>query len=191
MEFVQPIRTRKEINALKKQLTNQRDRLMVTIGLNSALRISDILSLTVADVFDENGKPRAEIRRVKEKKTGKSKSFPINKAVAKELRKYAKEYGLVPDHPLFFSRKTKNGRPRPIDRTQALRIIKQAAEAAGIKENIGTHSLRKSWAFHSYEAGVPLAKISYALNHSSERETLRYIGITKEDVDTIYREIVL
>jgi integrase len=189
MEFVQPIRTRKEINALKKQLTNQRDRLMVTIGLNSALRISDILALTVADVFDENGKPRAEIR-VKEKKTGKSKSFPINSAIARELRKYAKEYGLVPDHPLFFSRKTKNGKPRAIDRTQALRIIKRAAEAVGIP-NIGTHSLRKSWAFHSYEAGVPLAKISYALNHSSERETLRYIGITKEDVDTIYREIVL
>jgi integrase len=190
MNFVYPIKTRKEINAVKKHLIFVRDRLLFVLGINSALRISDLLKLKVSDVFDENGKPRKELK-VKEKKTGKTKVFPLNRSIVKELKSYAEALELNPEDPLFPSRKKKGGKVAPIDRNHALRIIKKACEDAGVKVNVGTHTLRKTWAYHSYQAGVPLAKLMIALNHSSERETLKYIGIEKEDIDEVYHSIVL
>lgn len=64
----------------------------------------------------------------------------------------------------------------------AWKIIKEAAEAVGVKD-IGTHSLRKTWAYHSYKAGTDIVIIQDMLNHSSPAITLRYIGITQDEKD--------
>ena len=74
MEFVEPIRNKKQLEAMKKYLLvhNQRDYVLFVLGINSGLRISDLLKLTVEDV---QGKARITIR---EQKTGKSKNFPLS-----------------------------------------------------------------------------------------------------------------
>ena len=70
-------------------------------------------------------------------------------------------------------------------------LLSSAAKTIGIKEAISCHSLRKSFSFALYEAGVDITRIQSLLNHSSPRETLRYIGIIQGELDEIYMELNL
>ncbi|MCS1351693.1 tyrosine-type recombinase/integrase [Mechercharimyces sp. CAU 1602] len=185
MEIVHPIKDKRKINAMKRQL-NDRDRLLFVIGINSALRISDILRLRVADVRDKDG-TISEYIFVREEKTKKSKRSLVNGAIKRELTAYLTS-DKSDDAYLFPSRKGIN---KPISRFQALRILKQTAERVGIKENVGTHTLRKTFAYHRFKSGVDITYITKALNHSSQRETMRYIGIEQSDMDEIYAGIEL
>ena len=78
MEFVQPIRDIKQIETIKKLLKQQsmRDYCLFVLGINSGLRISDLLKLKISDV-SEKGKVKDRIR-LREKKTNKFKDFPIS-----------------------------------------------------------------------------------------------------------------
>jgi len=158
---------------------------LFTLGINSALRISDLLALQVDDVMDENGNIRERIK-VKEIKTSKSKSFPFTLKVKDALKTY-----IETEHPTesLFPSRQQGG--KTITRFRALSILKSAAERVGIMENIGTHSLRKSWAFQAYAKGVPLVQIMVALNHSTEAMTLRYLGITQDSLDDVYMNMDL
>ncbi|RNC29975.1 MAG: hypothetical protein AWM53_00199 [Candidatus Dichloromethanomonas elyunquensis] len=63
MEFVQPIRDKKALETMKKLLrsSNLRDYCLFVLGINSGLRISDLLTLKVSDVLDEKGKIKDRI----------------------------------------------------------------------------------------------------------------------------------
>lgn len=77
MEFVQPIRDKRKIDCMKKVLAgNKRDMLMFVLGINSGLRISDILEIKVNDVADERKRPLNGYE-LREKKTGKARKFPF------------------------------------------------------------------------------------------------------------------
>lgn len=195
MEFVHPIRDKKKINKMKKILRRQsiRNYCIFVLGINSALRVSDLLSLKIGDVVDGFGKVKSSIV-LREKKTGKSKQFKLSPNARKAIAELvmSKEMDTSnPEFPLFQSRKKKNGKPQAITRIQLHKILKDAAEEAGIEDNISTHSLRKSWAYHAYKAGVDLLLIQKALNHASQRETLRYIGITQDQLDDVYMTVNL
>ncbi|BBB89687.1 site-specific integrase [Methylomusa anaerophila] len=177
MELVEPIRNKKQITALKNYLRGQnlRDYLLFVLGINSGLRISDLLKLTVEDVKLQD---RITIR---EQKTGKMKDFPLSETCKKAIHEYLKTTNLT-DGYLFTSRKGKN----PITRVQAYRILSEAAKTVGITEPIGTHTLRKTFGYHAYINGTDVTRIQKLLNHSAPNITLSYIGITKEELDNIY-----
>ena len=187
MEFVQPIRDRAKIEEMKQylKLKSLRDYTLFTLGINSGLRISDLLKLNISDVIDEKGKviDRIDIR---ERKTGKAKTFPFNTNAYNALTEYIAS---IDDTQISLFASQKGG--KSITRQHAWTILNDAAKACGIKENIGTHTLRKSFAFALYEAGVDITRIQSLLNHSSPRETLRYIGITQSENDLIYMELNL
>ncbi|MGG3717398.1 site-specific integrase [Heyndrickxia ginsengihumi] len=179
MNTVEPIRNKSDIERMKKAL-HGRNLLLFTIGINSALRISDILALKVGDV---RGK---DTLMLKEQKTGKTKQFRLNKSIQKAVRE------LVPadakdDDWLFPSRQG----TKPISRVQAWRILNEAAERAGVDVAIGTHTMRKTMAYHAYKSGTDISLLMRVLNHSSQRETLRYIGITQEQVDDVFESLDL
>ncbi|MEK5426973.1 site-specific integrase [Cytobacillus sp. FSL R7-0680] len=180
MNTVEPIRSKADIARMKKALGNPRDKLLFIFGINSALRISDILQLKVGDVRG------MDTLAIKETKTRKSKRFKLNPAIKKAVRE------LVPDDapddaPLFPSRRGNNA----ISRVQAWRILNDAAKRVGLDIEIGTHTLRKTMAYHAYKSGVDIALLMNVLNHSSQRETLRYIGITQEQVNGVFESINL
>ncbi|NYV68846.1 tyrosine-type recombinase/integrase [Bacillus sp. Gen3] len=183
MNEVQPIRNIKHINAIKKAL-HGRDRLLFIFGINSGLRISDILKLKVGDV---RGK---ESVAVKETKTSKAKYFKFDQAIKKAVQE------LVPatagdDEYLFKSRKGNN---KPITRVAAWRILNDAAERAGVADKIGalgTHSLRKSFGYHAYKKGTDITLLQSIFNHSSQKDTLRYIGINQDMIDEVYLNLNL
>ena len=177
MKLVEPIRDRQQIQGMKQYLRDQNTRnyLLFTLGINSGLRVSDLLKLSVEDVRE---KERITLR---EQKTGKTKDFPLSDTCKKAIAEYLKETGFCTG-VLFPSRKG----GRSISRVQAYRILSEAASSVGIKEAVGTHTLRKTFGYHVYQTGVDITRIQKLLNHSSPGITLSYIGITKEELDAVY-----
>ena len=188
MQFVQPIRDRKKIAAMKKILaSNPRNLLLFVLGINSALRVSDLLKLRVWDVLDEGGKTK-DFLEVREQKTGKTKQFELSKNARKALRLHFDAVNPKPSHYLFRSRE---GRNQPLSRQQAHKILSDAAETVGITERVGTHSLRKTFGYHAYKAGVSISLLQWLLNHSSQSTTLRYLGLTQDDANQVIRDLNL
>jgi integrase len=159
---------------------------MFVLGINTALRISDLLSLKVSDVLSRKGKVLDTVE-IHEHKTGKMKQFQLNKSVKETLANYLKTRpNPTSDEPLFPSR---NG--GPLCRWRARRILHEAGEAVGL-DKIGTHSLRKTFGYHVYrKTGGNLGLVQKLLNHSTSGDTLRYIGIDKEEMDATYMELNL
>lgn len=182
MEFVEPIRDRKQLENMKRFLKerNLRDWLLLILGINSGLRVSDLLCLQI-----ENVKNRDRII-LRERKTGKTKNFPLSDTCKKTIQEYLKATELTTG-PLFPSRKLDGCRGSgAISRQQAYQILHEAARAVGIKGAIGTHTLRKTFGYWAYQQGIDITRIQQLLNHSAPSVTLRYIGITKEELDQVY-----
>ncbi|WP_373845169.1 tyrosine-type recombinase/integrase [Clostridium sp.] len=192
MERVEPIRSVKKINDLKKYLIgsgNMRNYALIVLGLNSALRISDMLSLTWEDVFDfEENQFKTHVY-IKEKKTGKVKKFLLNKNAVEALSRLKKKLKHINAQEYIF--KSREGQNRPITRYMAIKIIKGACEAVGIREHIGCHSLRKTFGYHSWKKGVPIPMLMELYNHSNQAITKLYLGINQDDIDDVYRLVEL
>ncbi|EKN1188809.1 tyrosine-type recombinase/integrase, partial [Listeria monocytogenes] len=163
--------------------------LLFSIGINTAYRISDLLSLKLRDVLEiYRQKVRVKSRlKMTEQKTEKNNSVILTKKLQKDIWDFvSKEHAewiaqQDLDHYLFTSRK-KNAGEQPLTRQQGWYIISTAGKKAGL-ENLGTHSMRKTFGYHLYKNGVGLELIQVLLNHSSPKITLRYIGIEQEDKD--------
>ena len=68
---------------------------------------------------------------------------------------------------------------------------KESREAVGVIENVGTHTLRKTWGYWAWKNGVPLQIIMEVLNHSSIIVTKRYLGITQDEINEAYMRLNL
>jgi integrase len=191
MQYVYPIKDRKTITAMRRYLAHdsKRNELLFLVGCNTAFRISDLLNLRFGDLYDSKGAPIKYLFDYIEKKTGKKKNLPIPKIMDQALREYIKDFpNWQPDDFLFPSRKGSGS----IQRVQAHRIIANAAKACNVSEPIGTHSLRKSFAYHLYkETGNNIGLVQSILNHASAADTLRYIGIDREEMDAAYMSLNL
>lgn len=195
MKTVQPLRTKAEIERMKTSLkaTSLRDWAMFVLGINTGLRISDILSIKVGDVIDLNYR-RLRIREriiITERKTNKTRDILLNDSARNALRKYLKSSDLqYKEHfPLFPSRI--GGGRMSIQRVRAWSIVNAAAKESGIRERVGTHTMRKTYGYQLYKAGVDVTRIQNMLNHSSPNVTLRYIGITRDETDAAVRALNL
>lgn len=181
---VEPIKDKKKVDALLTYLKgkNERDYLLCKFQLNTGLRISDVVKVKVSDFLTENMNFK-DYFVLQEQKTDKEKKIKLNDSLKKSLKEYIKQNKLEIDNYLFESRKGQN---EPITVTQAYRILKAAAVSLHI-ENFGTHSLRKTWGYWTYKMSrYNIGLIMDTFNHSSEKITLRYIGITQESKDELY-----
>lgn len=149
------------------------------MGINSGLRIGDILPLRVSDV-----KTTMHLK-VREKKTGNTRRILITETLRNEIEKYCRSLG---DSDYLFP--SRNG-DKPISRVQAWNIINAAARDAGILDSIGTHSMRKTFGYHFYQKYKDLALLQQIFGHSSQSVTLRYIGITDDMIDQAMKNFSL
>lgn len=168
-EDVQPLRTKEEIEDMKWSLRkwcNERDYILFIIGINSGLRISDLLKLKTEDL---KGKKRIKIQ---EKKTKKPRTIYLD-SIYDEVQSYIAENT---SEWLFPSRQGNN----PISSTQAYRQLVKAGNMVDL-DYIGTHTMRKTFGFWHYKQYGNLALLQGILNHSSSEITLRYIGFTEDE----------
>lgn len=169
---IQPIRDMGKLIAMQEWLAaSERNEFMLLLGVNSGLRISDLLWLKVRDVVTGEHMVSREI------KTGKVRRFFINEHLRPVIDMYIQ--GKAPDEYLFAS----NRYPfLPISRVQAYRILRAAGEAFGL-HHVGTHSLRKTFGYHHYRRYRDIVTLQMIYNHRDQRETLDYIGWTQQIVD--------
>jgi len=192
MNFVEPIRDRKKISQIKNLLRgrgNYRDLLLFVVGINSAVRISDLLQLEVGDFFREDGQIKGRFS-INEMKRGKRHEIILNSSIKDALIEY-KEHNphilVNPNNPVFYNLKT----GKSVKRGQAWKFISSICREVGLSGNYGTHSLRKTWGYHARINGVDLALIMHKLNHNSIAYTKRYLGITDDELEEIVKKLNL
>jgi integrase len=188
MAASEPIRNRKHVKQMANywlRLGNGRNYLLIILGVNTALRSVDFLGLRWDDVFDfESGSFRSHLA-LTEKKTGKEKVIAINERLLKALRLCMRERR----GDYIFANNRKG--IKPICRSQAWRIIKAAAAAVKAVGRISCHSLRKTFGYFAWKAGVQPVMLMDLFNHSSFEITKRYLGITQDDRDAVYLNVVV
>jgi integrase len=145
------------------------------IGLNLALRISDLLSIRFTDINDG----RLIIR---EGKTGKFANIQLNTKTLEHIKRIQEQH---PNHIYLFQshrcQQLKNQPPQPLSRRAVALAFQQVGEE--LKLALGTHSMRKTRGYFLYQSTKDIGRVMKMLRHSSEGVTLRYIGITQDDVD--------
>ena len=180
--LVEPIKEKKELEAIEIELRKQslRNQLIWVFGINTGLRVSDILSLNVGDVQNRT------FVEIIEKKTKKYKRFPLNNKLQNLIKSYLLKNPIAKEEPLFLSKKHNR-----LDRSQVYRFLNKACKACEIKANVGTHTMRKTFGYHHYKKFKDIALLQKILNHSSPSITLRYISVAQEELDYSYTNFIL
>ena len=183
---VSPIRKKEHIEAIKKLLKDQpRNLALFTFGINTALRASDILQIKVGHV---EGLEVGESFRIREKKTKKVRRVVLNEASHAAIQAYLKVRPKTgPNAPLFLSR---IGKEQAITVSYLNNLVKRWGKVVGVKDNLGSHSLRKSFGYHQRLAGTSLPILLVAFNHSNQRQTLSYLGIEEEELTEAFLNVI-
>jgi site-specific recombinase XerD len=173
MEYVEALRDIKQINSIKRYLKkhSERDYLLFVFGINTGLKITEMLNIKVENVLEKEGSTICDFLSLPDR------DVYLNQKVKKALSHYIQVSQKNKEDYLFKSAKTQ----KPITRQQAYRIIHQAAEEVGIEGKIGTNSMRKTFGYHAYKRGVAIAILQKHFHHSTPSETLKYLGISKEE----------
>jgi integrase len=145
--------------------------MLFVLGINTGLRVSDILKLKVKDVKDTD-----HINLI-EMKTGKQKKIWIAPNLKKELKGYIENMNDT-DYLLL----SREGYNKAIARNTAYLILRNTAKECGLSE-IGTHTMRKTFGYWFYKQYNDLATLMDIFNHSEQRITLIYIGVNQDEKD--------
>lgn len=187
MGTTQPIRNTDELYAFrmyyKNEKPNTRNYTLIVLGLNTALRISDLLSLKWESVYHFQNHIFRDHVLVCEQKTKKKNNIFLNENAKEALEIYFNERKPKETDYLFTKKTCPN---KPLNRSQAYRIVKAAAEKTIDDPCISCHSLRKTFGYHAWKQGTPPAMLMDLFNHSSYNVTERYLGIEQDERDEIY-----
>ncbi len=169
MQVTQPIRDTELIEQIQLMLKEQsmRDFLIFSIGIHCGLHLNDLLLLKVKDLRSKNQVT------IKEKRTGKNKSFLISHQMMDWIRSYAENK--ADEDYLFPSQRT----GLPIKRSRVYRILNDIGKQLGIND-IGTHTMRKTFGYHYYLKTKNISVLRELFNHSAPCVTIKYIGLDHE-----------
>lgn len=174
---VEPIRDVRAIGRIKKLLADHpRNHALFVLGINTAFRAGDLLRVRVGQV---RGLMPGDILTVRESKTGKARSVVLNAPALEAIQRLIEACPEKSDDDLLFT-----GRRGPMTVQYVNRLVKEWCADVGLsRENYGSHSFRKTWGYHqrvTYRTDLPV--LMDAFGHSTQRQTLSYLGITKEEV---------
>lgn len=160
----------------------QRVYLMLEVGINTGLRISDMVNMRVGDL---RGQHSIEVRQ---QKTG----LPVKVAISPELKTVIQKRtaGKTDDDYLFQSRQHRpDGSTKPITTRTAYNDMQTIAKRFCLSENIGTHTMRKTFGYWLYkQSNSNLSLVSMLLGHRDTDVTRRYIGLDAEELELQMRK---
>ena len=203
--IVQPFKTASEVEQIVRHLfatCQWREYMLIVVGINTGLRYSDLSTLRFSDFMDQDGIFYERIDLL-EKKTQKShktnRHIYINEAVRQAISIYLAHHPKHLNDLLFESisnnRTLYNQESKPLCRSSFGDIIQKAAREAGLSGSYNTHTLRKTFGCNFLRAHKDDPHAIYTLQmiygHSSPSITLRYIGITEDDIKNSYLELNL
>ena len=203
-QTVYPIKTHKDIIAMANWLYEHKNNkyvLAFTLDINLGLRANELLDLKMNQVFSPDGSVRliedeedtSDGIDIYQSKTKKHRTVFLNTA-CKDALEWAfpiKGAYLHSGEYLFPSREG-----GAIQVGTFRKVLKEAAAACGLKQNIGTHTCRKTWGWHQYKynsekANLDITMLQRAFGHSSPEVTLRYLGITDEEDKALYKNMCI
>lgn len=177
-----------------QRMIAHRNKMLFLIGINVGLRASDLMQLKWSYFYknDMTFKDFYMLQPKKTKKTGKFVKIFFNQTVKKAIESYVSDYPIEDlNGYLFKSRKGDN----PITERGLWKIIVDVSADAGIDKNVGSHSLRKTWARNIYDSAndkqEALVMLQECLRHTDSLTTLRYISIMDEEKKDMYNSIEL
>ncbi len=172
--------------------------LIFVLSCNMARRVGDTMSLTWENFYNPaTGKMRTDLLEITEDKTDKLASPRINAACKDAINLYLDKTGCDPSKDGYTTpicmQLSGNYEGRVMSESGYYKNVKKAAAALGIEYNVGTHSPRKTFGMMNrmlhpgdYDSMEILQTI---FNHSDTKTTRRYIGITKQKVDSYYDDM--
>ena len=185
MKSVAAVKTTDQISTVSHMLEKHGGEIYRDIwqlGLNLALRISDLLNLTYEEFAG------GETITVIEQKTGKSRTIKLNDKAQTIVKQ---RQALNPNDKYLFQSVGNRAKKlqKPLSRETVARKFAEVGEIIGV--HLGTHSMRKTRGWAMWDAGVSLEVIARVLNHSSPAVTMRYIGLEQADINKTYDDFVL
>ena len=171
-----------QIEARLLSKTNWHDLALLSFGLDTMLRSSDLLATKVWQIKYPNGPVRTLIAR-RQRKT----RHIVNSVLTPPTRRYLVQWLRVSgkdSQDYVFTRSKPNDAP-PISRAHYADIVKAWASWLGYDpQEFSSHSIRRSKPAHMYWAGEDIALISRLLGHQSIANTIEYLGITQHKAET-------
>ena len=179
---VDPIRDTRDIKNIKRLLSDKpRDLAIFVIGINTNLRASDLLKIKVGQVRQLIAGEHFSIR---EKKTQKLKDITINVSVAKVIQNLLATMSDTTDDAFLFQSRKGGGM---ISVGSLHSMVQSWGKECNVKAKLGSHSLRKTFGFiHRTVFGTDIPTLMIMFNHSTQRQTLTYLGIQAEEVKDAY-----
>jgi integrase/recombinase XerD len=165
-----------ELRRLFNALSNKKHKAMLFTAYSAGLRVSEIVDLKISDI--DSGRMQIFISRAKGKKDRYVNLSPVLLDI---LRKYIKDYRPKPKVYLFESEQTLGAYPT---RT-VQQIFSNAKHKAGIRKEVGVHSLRHSFATHLLDKGTDIKYIKDLLGHFNIKTTERYLHVSKQKLVNI------
>jgi integrase len=162
-----------------------RDKALFVLGSKSGLRISELLSLTIGDVMKaDRFLDRIYVRRCNVKGKREGRSIPFHPEAMLALAPWIETLRKNGANDSTYIFKSRIGRNRPITRVQAWKLFDRIFSNAGLSGRLGTHFLRKSFAYRAYrKLGNDLFRTQKALGHSSINSTISYLSFQTQEID--------
>lgn len=185
---VDPIKSSQDINTIKKMLKTDkpRDYCLFILGINTNLRASDLISITVGQVRNLNA---GDELVVKEKKTGKTRRITLNQSAVEAIRHWLRSsqgQDLTDDEYLF---KSQRG---TLTRESVHRLVKSWCKSINLPGNYGSHTLRKTFGYHQrVQLNTSIPELMVMFNHSTQRQTLDYLCIQADEIKDAYMKLCL
>lgn len=166
-----------------------RNRMLITLGICTGLRVSDLVRLRLGDIVCTDGTFRLGVDTVM-KKTHGVVHINFNKVCYTAVMDWLRSIGRNPEHlrvrdlDMYLANKDKDATVA-VAEDRLYRIIKKAAADAGIPYNVGSHTMRKTFSRIWYENNKSNPNAIYVLQkmlgHKSIESTLHYICVAKEE----------
>ena len=161
----------------------KRDVAMLELLYGSGMRISELISLDLADIHLTMGFVRVF------GKGGKERIVPLGKSAITALSAYldgarGQLQGKYPKSEAFFI----NQRGKRLTRQGCWKLMKEHALKAGIKHDLTPHTLRHSFATHLVENGADLRAVQEMLGHADISTTQIYTHISKTRLSEVYKQ---
>jgi site-specific recombinase XerD len=165
-----------ELRRLFNALTNKKHKAMLFTAYSAGLRVSEIVKLKLSHI--DSKRMQIFIERAKGKKDRYVNLSPVLLDI---LRKYISQYVPKPKEYLFESENTMSAYPvRTVQQ-----IFSNAKYKAGIRKEVGIHSLRHSFATHLLDKGTDIRYIKDLLGHFNIKTTERYLHVSKQKLVNI------